>query len=55
MAEGKDIAWLQYAYIGGALIGGIALGTFVVAPAWKKFQDKKKAKKTTGKAAEAKK
>lgn len=51
MAEGKDIAWMQYAYIGGALLGGILLGTFVVAPAWQKFQEKR----ATHKKVEAKK
>ncbi|MDN5201228.1 hypothetical protein QQ008_07640 [Fulvivirgaceae bacterium BMA10] len=46
-AEGKDIAWAQWAYCGGALVAGIALGTLVVAPMWEKARAKKAAKKGT--------
>ena len=45
--EGKDIAWQQWAWCGGALLAGVALGTFVVAPMWEKMQAKKEAKKKT--------
>ena len=46
-AEGKDIAWTQWAYCGGALVAGLVIGTFVVAPAWEKMRAKKAAKKGT--------
>lgn len=46
-AEGKDIAWTQWAYCGGALLAGLALGALVVAPMWEKAKAKKAAKKTT--------
>lgn len=49
MAEGKDIAWEQYAYIGVALVGGILIGTFVVPIVVKKLKGNKK---TTAKTAE---
>ena len=46
-AEGKDIAWTQWAYCGGALVAGLVIGTFVVAPMWEKAKAKKAAKKGT--------
>lgn len=49
MAEGKDIAWTQWAWCGGALIAGVVIGTFVVGPLWNKMQDENAAK-TSGKA-----
>jgi hypothetical protein len=36
-----DIAWMQWLYVGSAVLGGIAIGVWVVAP----MLTKKKAKK----------
>ncbi len=44
MATGKDIAWTQWAWCGGALIAGLVIGTFVVAPMWDNMKSKKAAK-----------
>ncbi|MFY0689162.1 MAG: hypothetical protein JXQ90_18475 [Cyclobacteriaceae bacterium] len=47
MAEGKDLAWMQWAICGAALLAGVAAGTWVVAPMLNKEKSKKETKKET--------
>ena len=41
----KDTDWKMIGIVCGALLGGLAIGTFAVAPAWQKHKEKMKQKK----------
>lgn len=42
MAHGKDIAWTQIGFVGGAAVLGLLAGIFIAAPMLQKMKDKKK-------------
>lgn len=44
MSQGKDLAWKPIAYCAAALVLGVVVGTFLVAPTVKKLQEKNQAK-----------
>lgn len=49
MTHGKDIAWKQIGFVGGAFVVGALLGVFVAAPMIEKMQKKKETSKLTEK------
>ncbi|GAA0892633.1 hypothetical protein GCM10009122_23120 [Fulvivirga kasyanovii] len=41
----KDTDWKMIGIVAGALLGGLAIGTFALAPVWQKHKEKMKQKK----------